>query len=750
MTQLPAIRMTWALLVRLGLVVGEILLRGAASATGPICAEPASAKCQLLTPSFIENVGQWAPEVRFVANFGGQVVAISEHGALIAPLPRAKAGGTPFRLTFTGATGHRAQGRGCISGRFNFFLGNDPSRWCSRVRRFAEVWVPNVYPGIGVRWYFQRGSPRYDIVAAPRADLSKVALSFGGGSSLVAEGPTAVAVVRKDSSLSMRDLAAYQPIGRKRTHIRCRFVLNRGAVGFCVSGIDPRLPIVIDPLVFSTLIGGTRLDSVNAVALDSRGNILIAGSTTSPDFPVTSDAYKTQNAPAQLGDPTAFMAKFNPDGSKLLYATFFGGSGQVGGYGDIATSLCVDERGNIAIAGSTYSTDFPTTTNALQQTNEGWLTWFCTGFVARFDPTGENLLASTYLGGRGRYYGDRVNAMALDSDGNPVVVGTTFSSDFPTSALALQGLNRAYVNYGGNGFVAKVSADATHLIFSTYLGGSVDDSALAVCLDHEGDILVAGETASEDFPTSRNAYQRTSKGIATGNETAFVTALESSGSRILYSTLLGGSGGDSAQAIVAAHDGSAYVAGWTYSRDFPMRVGSFQMRNNGFVVNSGNSFVARISADGESLLSSTYLGGHPPAGTSGDLIAALSSDTDGNLIVAGSAFSNDFPTTSSGVQRSNRAFGDVSPNAFVAKLKPSLSAMIYGTYLGGAGGGGEGDGATTVAAKGDTDLIVAGDSYSRNFPVSPSAYHKTNTGWPNVFVAGIQVPATATQRGAGR
>ena len=281
-----------------------------------------------------------------------------------------------------------------------------------------------------------------------------------------------------------------------------------------------------------------------AVALDSSGNIFVAGQTNATDFPLI-NAYDNTLGINSCCFTDAFVTKFNPDGSIVLFSTYFGGSSE-----DNATAMTIDSSGNVIIAGNTSSADL-STRFAYQAAFRGGQQ---DGFVAKFGPTGA-FLYGTYLGGTAL---DSINAVAVDSLGNIFVAGETYSSDFPKTnpyQTVLKGTSDA--------FLTKIAANGASLLFSTYLGGANDDAVRAISLGSDGSIYVAGGTASADFPTL-SAFQSTHPG--SGNKAAFVTRFAASGASLVYSTLVSGT---SVYSEVFGMDvdalGSAYITGATSS-----------------------------------------------------------------------------------------------------------------------------------------------------------------------------------------
>ena len=434
-------------------------------------------------------------------------------------------------------------------------------------------------------------------------------------------------------------------------------------------------------LLYSTYLGGTvslgkvndtlQGDTATAIAVDGTGNAYVAGYTTSTDFP-TLNAYQTSNR-SQLGN--AFVAKLAADGSALMYSTYLGGSDDSrAGYilfGDYANAIAVDSGGNAYVAGAAESTDFPTV-NPFQGTNNERNSIFSeastTGFVTKLNATGNALVYSTYLGGSGRFgmheqtqmSGDSVNAIAVDSSGSAYVAGRTSSLDFPLVDPIQSSNNSVYDSGGYTAFAAKFNPAGSALLYATYLGGSSgDEYASAIAVDRNGSAYIAGNTSSRDFPTV-NPLQATNN-APSRTATAFVSKFNPAGTALSYSTYLGGSLSEQANAIAVSSAGEAYVAGSSNSVDFPT-ARPLQARNSA-PPSSYNGFVTAINAAGSALVYSTYLGG---SGWNGDFINALAVDSAGNAYIAGAATSTDFPTLNP-LQPTNHA-PDGNSNAFVAKI----------------------------------------------------------------------------------
>jgi len=371
----------------------------------------------------------------------------------------------------------------------------------------------------------------------------------------------------------------------------------------------------------------------------------------------------------------------------LAYSTYLGGSG-----GDVGNGIAVDLAGSAYITGETYSSDFPTA-NAIQPSNAGG----GDVFVTKFNAEGTALVYSTYLGGSGYEWG---NGIALDSTGNAYVTGATNSTDFPT-------VNAIQPTFGGSydAFVSKINNDGSALVYSTYLGGSGDDEAFGIAVDSAGNAYVTGETSSTDFPTY-NAIQA----AYGGNRDAFVAKINAAASGLVYSTYLGGSERETAGAIAVDLAGNAYVAGATFSTDFPTK-NAFQATNHG----GADAFVTKINATGRALVYSTYLGGSnyedAVGGTGFEGSPAIAVDSEGNVYVAGWTLSTDFPTLNA-IQPIFGG-GEFEGDGFVTKLNSAGRALVYSTYL----GGNNEDGVQAIAVDAAGNAYVTGFTASTNFPV---------------------------------
>ncbi|HKH46244.1 MAG TPA: SBBP repeat-containing protein [Thermoanaerobaculia bacterium] len=395
-------------------------------------------------------------------------------------------------------------------------------------------------------------------------------------------------------------------------------------------------------VLFSTFLGGSASTRATAVTLGVDGSIYVAGLTGS-GFPLV------QPLPAPLrgvGGQEAFVMRLSADGSQILFSTTIGGSGN-----DYADAIAVDAAGAVYLAGGTNSADFPTASPA-QGSFAGGL---ADGFVAKILPASSTLAWSTYLGGHDF---ERINDIVTDESGGAVVVGVTDSPGFPTL-----GARQPALRGPRDGFIAAFGASGA-LLVSTYLGGNNEDAVTGVARDSAGFVYVGGATTSRDFPTTPGAFQRSPRGI-------FATKLTPDLASWVWSTYFGGTGGDGAEDLDIDAEGNVYLTGVTQSTDFPLRnpVDSECAPASGRFC-EGEAFLAALSADGSSLLFSTYLGGSlDPIGdgnTALDIGQAIDVGPGGDVVIAGEAFSLDFPTTDNAFQPTYP--GGQSRDAFAARF----------------------------------------------------------------------------------
>ena len=662
--------------------------------------------------AFEANQGQTDSQVKFLSRGAGYSLFLTPTEAALSLKPSASSSQSSasavLRMKLLDSNVNaQVTGQDQLLGKSNYFIGNDPKQWHTNVPQFANVRYANVYPGVDLVFYGDQRDLEYDFVLQPGTKPEAIRLGIEGASRIRLERGDLV-LTSAAGDVRLRSPKVYQNVSGGRHDVRSEYVMTgKNEVGFRVSGYDRTRALVIDPtLAYSTYLGGSGDDVPVAMAVDAAGNAYITGATTSLDFP-TANPIQPGNHGGQYGD--AFISKINSDGTELIYSTYLGGTDS-----DVGQSIAADPAGNVYVTGFTRSADFPTV-NAFQPSLQAWNN----GFVTKINGAGDTLVYSTYLGGHGgETYGWGI---AVDRFGNAYVAGDTRSYDFPV-VLAIQPTLHARSYF--NSFLSKFNAQGSALLFSTYWGGSCGEGGSRVAADSAGNAYLGGHTCSTDFPTV-NPIQPTMKG--TGD--AYVTKFNADGQSIFYSTFLGGSGGENGWDITVDLAGNAYLVGYTDSVDFPTS-NAIQPTFGG----GTDAYVAKINAAGNALVYSTYLGG-----SGDDHATGVAVDATGDAYIAGYESSADFPVVNP-IQATNHGGRD----AFLAKIAPDGSQLLYSTYLGGSADEGEGRD-VSVGVDSNGAAYVAGRTASVDFPITPQAFQQSAKGGLETFVAKVvQGAVTAT------
>ena len=418
----------------------------------------------------------------------------------------------------------------------------------------------------------------------------------------------------------------------------------------------------------------------------------------------------------------AIDGAYDPDRELIVdpgiqYTTFLGGSSD-----DIGAGIAVDGAGNAYIGGTTQSPDFPTTVGAFQRT--GAAQNFAEAFVAKLNAQGSALVYATFLGGSNMEFGRRI---AIDASGNAYITGQTKSSNFPTTANAFDRTLNIPVNCprcatdNTDGFVTKLNATGSALVYSTYLGGTDYDSPRGIAVDAGGNAYVMGETLSPDFPTTAGAFDRTYN----SNYDIFVTKLNAAGSALTYSTFIGGTQVDNGERIAVDAGGNAYVMGFSSSLDFPTTPGAFATTNSG----SFDVTLTKLNPAGSDLIYSTYLGG-----SGMDSGGGLAVDGAGEAYVSGGSGSLNFPTTPGAFSTPQ----DGSDN-FVTKFNAAGTALVYSAVFGGTGS----DGAAGIALDVAGNAWITGATSSTNYPTTADAADRSPNGGTDAFITEVNPAGSA-------
>ena len=642
--------------------------------------------------SFEPNRGQTASEVRYLARGPAHSVYLTPREAIVVNNPAAAIGARSaavMRMQFVG--GNPSAGMiplDELPGRSHYLIGNDPARWRAGVPQYGRVKYSQVYPGVDLVFYGNQRHAQFDFIVAAGADPNRIRLAFQGVQGLDIDESGDCILRHPAGRMRLAKPILYQEVDGRRRPADGRFVVRENnQVGFEIARYDRTRTLVIDPVLsYASYLGGGNFESGAAIALDRQGNIYVAGSTASANFPTIS-AFQPALSDSTGRTADVFVMKLNPSGSMLIYSTYVGGADT-----DVGLGLAVDSTGSAYVTGTTLSANFPVT-QAFQRARGGM---FSDAFVFKLNPPGSAFIYSTYLGGAGE---DSGKGIALDAQTNAYVTGFTASVDFPLLS-AVQTTNRG-APASPDAFVTKLNSTGAALVYSTYLGGSSTDLGNAIAVDAAGNAYVAGTTFSSDFPTAFPFQQ-----ARQGGADVFVTRINPSGQTLGYSTYFGGEGDDFGTGIAVDGAGNAYLTGSTGSGAFPVR-NPLQARPAAGTLLGVDAFVSKLAPNGAALVYSTFLGGR---GT--DAGMAITVGADGSAYVAGETDSADFPAV--GAVQSGLTG---STDAFVARLNPAGSALTLSTTVGGSGL----DSAAAVALDASGNAYLTGSSASEDFPATYGA-----------------------------
>lgn len=657
---------------------------------------------------FEKNIGQSKPDVLYVYRSHGYRLSLLSNGAVIsmrtpqakvphadspAVLKKKKQQKTPskettIKMKFVGANKNsRIEGKKELNGKSNYFIGSDRRAWLRNVPHYDIVMYSDIYPGIDVIYYSRQNQLEYDFIVNPGANPGSIRLSFEGADRIFIDTSDDLVIRSGKEDLRLHKPQIYQQIGGQKIPVRGDYILDEGAVGFQIAAYDHSVPLTIDPVLsYSTYLGDVGYDAGNKITVDADKNAYVIGITDAFSEDSTADT---------------FIAKFDASG-QLIFVSFIGGTSD-----DLGDGIAFDSSRNIYVAGTTGSTDFPTTLGVVQPSCLSGMGYGCgdSAFIAKISSDGADLLFSTFLSGGPQIdYGHPVavskttaSGLAVDAAGNAYVAGYTSSPSFPVTAGAYQ------IEYhrSGDAYVAKLNSDATLLLYATYLGGTGIDDAYAIAIDVDGNAYVAGNTSSptgaggNNFPL-KNALQSSQNGLSDG----FVAKLDPMGSALVFSTYLGGSNDvDGIYGIAVDGQRNIYLTGQTKSANWP---GATNPSSS--IATSGDGFVTKLNPAGDMIIYSLFLGGG-----SFDYGTDIAVDALDNSYVIGMTLSSDFPVTPDAYQKIKPGNEDF----FVTKIGPTGS-ILYSTFLGGFFN----DDGSGIAVGSPTEIYITGAATSTDFPVS--------------------------------
>lgn len=606
---------------------------------------------------FVKNGGQWPSQVNFMSRVpGGQIwlenTKISyqfikqpnTHANFLTreePIVRQHV----IWANFKGANKvYQLVNKAKSKEYYNYFIGNNPDHWASNVHAYADIRYNNIYDYTDLRIYEEHGNMKYDFILHPGAE-NNILLDYEGQDKLEINKAGELVIYSSLGQLIEEKPYAYQNIDGVKKEVKCKFVLKDNIVSFDLGKYDKSKDLVIDPVLIFATYNGSPSDNFGMTATyDQSGSLYTGGIIYGANYPTTPGVYdpvgsfpgtvaSSASAPV-YGITDVFISKYEPNGTSMIYSTYIGGGDQNGGTEAVHSLIC-DTLGNLHMYGTTSSSDFPVTPGAYQSTWAGGarqlfqfngIDYIATGgigngggsdiFVTKFDAAGATLLGSTYIGGSGNdglnyqlsggsynsvaaydsltnNYGDQFRGeIMIDDSGYVYIASSTHSTDFPT----VGGFQMASNGYQ-EAIVCKFSPNLNNLIWSSYIGGAEKDAGYSVKVDHNYDVIVAGGTCSNTFPTTPGSINPVYLG---GESDGFITKIAANGSSILSSTFMGTNTYDQCYFVEVDRFGSFYAVGQT--------AGNFPVFNAPYSDPNSGNFIVKMDSNVTSVVYSTIFG----------------------------------------------------------------------------------------------------------------------------------------------
>ncbi len=716
---------------------------------------------------FIQNKGQWGSWIKYKATTLGGEVQLERDGLRyilcddnnkkkmdsvhLGSLARDKAimKFHVYKMNFVGAREAKITGQKQQKHYYNYFLGNDRSRWASEIHPYLSIDYNDLYEGINLHVTAEDASLIYEFFVAPGADAAKVQLQFDGPESMRLNDGNLLINTSVGQVQEMKPVA-FQYINNEKVNVPCKYRLKNNVLSFDFpEDYNHGYQLIIDPtIVFCSFTGSTADNWGFTATPDDSGNFymggLVNGLIAGTDFPVSPGAYQSVFAGGQsLGGGTISYAsdlgimKLSPDGTSRIYATYIGGAAN-----ERPHSMIIEPTtGNLFIAGKTRSTNYPVTPGAYQGANAG--EWDM--FVSKLNSAGTALLASTYVGGTGddgnnfdstevgyghlKYnYGDDARSeIQIDNAGNVYVAGCTNSTNFPTVS-AFAGA------YGGglqDGVIFKLNNNLTNMLWSTYVGGSGDDACYVLTFNStQTAVYVAGGTNSTNFPVGGGGWQTTYQGDSADG---FILRFQNVAPyNVTRGTFVGTAGFDQVYGIQTDNSNNVYLMGQSNGGLFPVTAGVYTNPNS-------TQFVMKMDQNLTADLISTVYGSGNSTQTNISPVAFLV-DTCENIYISGwggnimgvaslahTGVTTGMPTTSDAVQSTTDGF-----DFYFIVLGPGMTSLRYATFYGRNAVGGLGEhvdgGTSRFSKKGIIYQAICancGGPTSPAFPTTPGVWAPT-------------------------
>lgn len=700
--------------------------------------------------AFIENKKQWEDRIRFKSEIRGGALFFEDNAVTytfydpeyLEKIQAIKSGSTSveldslvtcyaYRMWFDGANiSPSIQGHYPKKEYNNYYIGNNPDKWSSNVRKYEKIEYKELYPGINLLFYEQHQTYKYEFIVKKGVNPSQIRLRYEGVDKLALENNNLLIKVGKHKTVEKAPYAyQYNEKGEKQQR-ECYFIVDGKTVTFKVKEYDKSKDLIIDPtLIFASYSGSTTDNFGFTATYDNEGNLYGGGIIFGLGYPVTSGAFQTSYGG---GGCDIAISKFSSDGSQILFATYLGGN-----QSDVPHSLIVNDNNELYILATTSSSNYPIITGAYDQTFNGGTSKNIPGTgiyyrqgsdiaISHFNSTGTQLLSSTYFGGSGNdginenlvyNYADEIRGeINLDANGNIIVVSSTLSTNLPVTAGVFQ-QNHA----GGNqdGFIAKFSSNLQSLIWCSYFGGNAADAIYSMDIDAMNNIYICGGTYSSNLQTTSPVVKPTNS----GNIDGFIAKIAANGHSILNSTYLGCNKYDQTFLISLDNDENIVVMGQTDTTK------GFWVKNANWSYGQGQ-FISKLSNDLSQIIWSTSFG-DTVYNTPNISPTALMVDICGNAHIAGwgglagyGSFSN---FTTFGLPTKDAIKNTTDGNDFYfLSINANASDLVFATFFGGNSSTEHVDGGTSRFDKKGCiyQAVCAGCGNYDDFPTTQGAAYE--------------------------
>lgn len=652
------------------------------------------------------------------------------------------------KVAFIGSQAQNIEASEYSGHYYNYFLGDDASKWHTHVKAYEKVDYRSLYPGIDMGFYFKDGQLKYDLVLAPGADADQIQFEYKGQDKLELKNDELLIYTSLGMVIEEKPFA-YQMINGKQQEVLCAYVLEEDVLSFRLGTYRSDLPLVIDPtLVFSTFSGSTADNFGNTATFDSQG-YLYSGSSifgAAGTYPTSTGAYSSTfaggDANGGSGGNDIGVTKWDTNGTRFIWSTYIGGNRD-----ELPHSLVVNSRDELYLLGTTGSSNYPTTTNAYDRTFGGGTAFNGRSMgifhsngsdiiVTKLSSSGQSLLGSTYLGGTGndglnessalKYnYADEVRGeIDIDANDEVLIASTTLSTNFPIVGTSFQTTSRG----NQDGIVVKMNNNLSAIVWSSYFGGAFDDAIYSLSFDSNNDILVTGGTVSTNLSTATGVLFPANQG---GRSDGFVAKISSNGQSLLRATYFGTSKYDQAYFIETDNDNNVYLFGQTEDN------WSALIRNAAYGRPGSGQFVSKLGPQLDTIIWSTRFGTSTPISQSAApniSPTAFLVDVCNAIYLSGwggntNTQTNPNTTDVTGMQVTNDAYQSTTDGSdfYLMVLADDASAIRYGSFFGGTAGEHVDGGTSRFSKKGLIyQAVCAGCGGSSSFPTTSNAYSRAN------------------------